>query len=295
MFSTLRTRFGIPGVISVMALVFAMFGGAYAASNSSDGGKATASAKKAKAKKGPRGPKGATGPAGPAGPQGPAGANGKDGANGSNGTNGGPGADGKSVTAKSVTGGTCGTGVAGVEYTSVSGTNTVCNGKNGTTGFTETLPSGKTETGVWAYGVEAEAQPVLAGVAVPISFPIPLATDLDQSQVHYIMENGKEFVVKLGPSFEESEEEITQPLCPGNVGEPLAEPGTLCIYAGKESGIKISNLINESPATLPPGSFVNPATGQTGASAAGMTLVVYPKSTSETFLLGRGTWAVTAE
>ncbi len=43
MFSTLRTRFGIPGVISVIALVFAMFGGAYAASNSSGGGKATAS------------------------------------------------------------------------------------------------------------------------------------------------------------------------------------------------------------------------------------------------------------
>src|ERR1700729_4312957 len=70
MFSTLRTRFGIPGSISVIALVFAMFGGAYAASNSASGGKATASAK---AKKGPRGPKGATGPAGPAGPQGPAG------------------------------------------------------------------------------------------------------------------------------------------------------------------------------------------------------------------------------
>ena len=45
MFSTLRNRFGIPGVISVIALVFAMFGGAYAASNSSGGGKATASAK----------------------------------------------------------------------------------------------------------------------------------------------------------------------------------------------------------------------------------------------------------
>jgi hypothetical protein len=51
MFSTLRTRFGIPGVISVMALVFAMLGGAYAANSPSGGGKATASAK---AKKGPR-------------------------------------------------------------------------------------------------------------------------------------------------------------------------------------------------------------------------------------------------
>jgi hypothetical protein len=51
MFSTLRNRFGIPGVISVIALVFAMLGGAYAANNSSGGGKATASAK---VKKGPR-------------------------------------------------------------------------------------------------------------------------------------------------------------------------------------------------------------------------------------------------
>src|SRR5258706_13999527 len=69
MFSPLSNRFGIPGVISVIALVFAMLGGAYAASNNSGGGKASASAK---AKKGPRGPKGATGPAGPAGPSGPA-------------------------------------------------------------------------------------------------------------------------------------------------------------------------------------------------------------------------------
>src|SRR5260221_553574 len=69
MFSPLSNRFGIPGVISVIALVFAMLGGAYAASSNSGGGKASASAK---AKKGPRGPKGATGPAGPAGPPGPA-------------------------------------------------------------------------------------------------------------------------------------------------------------------------------------------------------------------------------
>ena len=46
MFSPLRNRFGIPGAISVIALVFAMFGGAYAASDNSGGGKATASAKK---------------------------------------------------------------------------------------------------------------------------------------------------------------------------------------------------------------------------------------------------------
>lgn len=94
MFSMFRNRFGIPGVIAVMALVFAMFGGAYAA-NHPRGGKATASAK---AKKGPRGPRGKTGPAGPTGPQGLPGANGKDGATGPPGPPGPPGATGPTGT-----------------------------------------------------------------------------------------------------------------------------------------------------------------------------------------------------
>jgi hypothetical protein len=82
MFAVFRSKFGIPGVISVMALVFAMIGGAYAAS-SDGGGEATASAKKGKqGKPGKRGPTGATGATGPAGPQGAAGAKGDDGANG---------------------------------------------------------------------------------------------------------------------------------------------------------------------------------------------------------------------
>jgi hypothetical protein len=37
MLSPLRNRFGIPGVISVIAFVFAMLGGAYAANNISAG------------------------------------------------------------------------------------------------------------------------------------------------------------------------------------------------------------------------------------------------------------------
>lgn len=85
MLSFMRNRFGIPGVISVVALVFAMLGGAYAANKSeSSGSKASAS----KSKRGPRGPKGPAGPAGPqglpgpTGPQGPAGAAGKEGPQG---------------------------------------------------------------------------------------------------------------------------------------------------------------------------------------------------------------------
>jgi hypothetical protein len=154
MFSTLRTRFGIPGVISVMALVFAMFGGAYAASNSSGGGKATASAK---AKKGPRGPKGATGLAGPSGPQGPAGATGAAGPKGDPGPKGDKGDPGDQGP----------------------------QGTPGTTGFTKTLPPGETETGTWAYGIVSVAPP---NIKVPISFSIPLETALNQSEVHFVGE-----------------------------------------------------------------------------------------------------------
>jgi hypothetical protein len=110
MLSPLRNRFGIPGVIAVIALVFAMFGGAYAASNK-DGGKATASAKAKRGPRGPKGPKGDPGPAGPQGSAGPAGAPGKDGAAGRSGP---PGPEGSPWTA----GGT--------------------------------LPAEKTETGSWA-------------------------------------------------------------------------------------------------------------------------------------------------
>lgn len=90
MLFTLRNRFGIPGVISVIALVFAMIGGAYAANHERG---ATASAK-AKAKPGPRGPRGKQGPAGPQGPPGqkgdtgPAGPEGKAGAPGKDGQTG---------------------------------------------------------------------------------------------------------------------------------------------------------------------------------------------------------------
>ena len=205
MFSTLRTRFGIPGVISVIALVFAMFGGAYAASNSSGGGKATASAK---AKKGPRGPKGATGPAGPAGPAGavgPAGPAGAQGPAGPTGPQGQPGEDGE-------------------------------------TGFTEFLPPGKTETGTWAFGEVTEAAtppPGNARLRVPISFPIPLEEGLEASQVHFIDVAGEE-VISLFPTVEEPSS-----ACTGSAAEPTAEAGNLCVYRGTEDPFELAKSSNE--------------------------------------------------
>jgi hypothetical protein len=192
MFSTLRNRFGIPGVISVIALVFAMFGGAYAASNSSGGGKATASAK---AKKGPRGPKGATGPAGPAGAQGPVG---PAGAKGDAGTNGSTGAAGP-------TGPTGTTGATGAT------------GATGFSGFTETLPSGETETGSWSIAMQANS----LLFQVPISFPIPLSES--GSQVFFFNAEevqGEEFGTS-GCKFET--------FVPNSKPE-AATPGTLCVF-----------------------------------------------------------------
>jgi hypothetical protein len=281
MFSTLRTRFGIPGVISVMALVFAMFGGAYAASNSSDGGKATASAK---AKKGPRGPKGTTGPAGPAGPQGPAGPVGAKGDAGAAGVN------GVSVTstesANAIDGHCTGTGTSGKggsKFVSATGVTYACNGKNGTTGFTETLPPGKTETGTWAFA-PIRASAITGEVKVPISFPIPLeaipgptAGALGANQVHYIGVSGEEQFDETtkGPSL----------ACHGTVEEPSADPGNLCIYT--------RTLLPEAE-TLAASVFIfRPSSSATsGADPTGAILNIL--STETATVTGYGTWAVTA-
>jgi collagen triple helix repeat protein len=269
MFSTLRTRFGIPGVISVIALVFAMFGGAYAASNSSGGGKATASAK---AKKGPRGPKGATGPAGAQGPAGPAGPQGPKGDAGAAGT---AGSNGMSATTESFSGSAhapCTAG--GVVIKSASPEVPVCNGKNGTTGFTETLPSGKTETGIWSFGEVLVSGGVPLVVRVPISFAIPLAAELDSEHVHYINLAGEENKGggNIGPST----------TCLGNAANPSAEPGNLCIYTGDLHGAEPRNgFIKKAIAGV-----------ESGASTAGAVFYL-PEPTQEA--IGKGTWAVTAE
>jgi hypothetical protein len=222
MFSILRNRLGIPGVISVIALVFAMIGGAYAANNSG-GGKATASAK---AKRGPKGPKGAKGDTGPAGPQGAAGAKGDTGATGAKGdtgatgsqgpigtpgTPGTPGTNGKSVTSGIESpGANCTSGGSKFEVTGLP-TTYACNGQ---TGFTDTLPPGKTETGSWAGSVGAFG---VGYIAIP--FNIPLAQSLDGPHAVAVQE-GEEG--ELGKCSDGATK--------GTAANPLAEPGYLCVY-----------------------------------------------------------------
>jgi collagen triple helix repeat protein len=295
MLSPLRNRFGIPGVISVIALVFAMLGGAYAASNSGSGkSKASASA----VKKGPRGPRGPKGPAGPAGPQGAAGANGSDGSAGLDGLDGEDGKDGKNGT--NGVNGTNGTNVANTEFSGAEGpcdeggsklvgtsTTYACNGVKGVQGdegnpWTDlgTLPPGETETGAWAMGpvpkvscvtpdgctttVEAKNNSFAEPLIAPISFPIPLATDLEEAKTHY---------VKVG-------EAAPTGCTGGSVEEPKADPGHLCVYAFEEAAIGFMTL--------------GPAGGSSFPLDSSKAGVVVVGLLWEEGALARGTWAVTA-
>lgn len=82
MLKAVRRNLTPPTAIAVIALVFAMSGGAIAANN------AGSSAEASKVVRGPKGPKGKPGPQGPTGPQGPKGDKGERGATGPQGPKG---------------------------------------------------------------------------------------------------------------------------------------------------------------------------------------------------------------
>jgi hypothetical protein len=215
MFSYLRNHFGMPGVIAVAALVFAMIGGAYAANGGGGAdSKATASAK---AKKGPRGPKG---PKGDAGPQGPKGDTGTSGSNGSNGTN------GTSPTGAAFAGEADGCKEGGVKFVGAN-TTVACNGVKGQTGFTKTLPSGETEIGTWSFGqTSSDAQQALSS----ISFVIPLSA--------------APIVQFINTAGEEAED------CPGTAAAPAAAKGVLCVYREPGAGTFLGAEASPGGATL---------------------------------------------
>jgi hypothetical protein len=263
MFSTLRTRFGIPGIVSVIALVFAMTGGAFAAKY------IITSTKQIK----PSVLKSLQGKQGPAGTNGTNGTNGANGVKGDTGAPGGPGPNGKSVV----------TGDAGVECeeggisVEVEGTPAskkfVCNGEEGPPGTNGspwtaggTLPPDATETGVWAIG---DASPRRFGVPVtPISFAIPLKgkgemvenpetelleeveVGLGETEVHYITKSG------VVPA------ECNDDVAPvPSVFHPEADSGNLCVFESSKGTGTFSIHIE------------NPLTGTTGAATSGAQLI----------------------
>lgn len=209
MFQSIHQKLGTAGfIISIVALVAALGGGAYAASGGLNGKQkkeVEKIAKKYAGKPGKNGAAGATGPAGTAGAKGDAGGAGASGGPGS------PGAIGKSVTVGTATVGECSAGGATVQVEGEASTKKhVC---NGVSGFTETLPAGKTETGT--YGGAAPAAAV-----TPISFNIPLA----------IAPTGAHYIDLVGEEHTGQEPAHAPTHCLGTVEEPTAPPGEVCLY-----------------------------------------------------------------
>jgi hypothetical protein len=308
MFSAFRNRFGIPGVISVIALVFAMFGGAYAASDDNSAGKASASkaSASATAKKGPRGPKGAKGATGPAGPQGPAGPKGDAGApgsNGTNGTNGTDGDDGISVTSQPFNGtleGKC-AGQGGSKFVAVNGSTFACNGEDGSPwAVGGSVPAGETLVGTWAAGRGGSGNPAQTA---PISFPLPL--DSAPDLVFVWMTEGPFATPFTEEELDQLLEEADENGCPGfDEGLPLADPGKLCVYGNFLEQMSPTGT-GLTPTKRPPGEakqiFLNvgqmpPPSGSgapvVGVGPAGTTLRLNCEASNCEAI---GTWAVTAE
>jgi hypothetical protein len=228
MFSYLSDRIGIPGVIAIVALVFAMVGGAYAAT---DGNPLAGVSKKAKqGPRGKQGKQGKQGPQGPVGPPGPAGLAGPKGDSGSNGSN------GKSVLASEIP-------VEEVECEELGGVMVteeasgdefeICNGEEGEEGSPWVVggaPSGALMKGTWALSANAVA--ASEALYAPISTSVPLGGTILK-------------VLKGGEAFAGAVE------CPasGTAANPLpavlianGEPanGVMCVYPSTQTNVTIA-------------------------------------------------------
>jgi hypothetical protein len=187
----MRRRFSYANITATLALVFAMSGGAFAATHYLINSTKQINPKVLKALKGKSGP---TGPAGPQGlkgePGGPTGATGPQGPKGETGSTG----------ATGVTGATGNEGKEGPEG---------FEGPEGPEGpegkYPTVLPSEATESGAWGGGFTASGAASYRAVA---SFAIPLPSPLEASHVIYV--TGTSATHCIGP------------------GE--AAPGYLCVY-----------------------------------------------------------------
>lgn len=210
MLSRIGSRLTYANITATLALVFAMSGGALAATHYLLNSTKQINPKVLKALKGQAGP---AGPKGAAGTPGTQGSEGKAGVNGTNGVG---------VSSREFEGAAGNCTVGGSEFTAANGTTFACNGINGKEPkepkerplWPSALPSGTTETGTWGFVSDAEGL-----TRVPLSFPVPTNEPLEPTL-------GKGPVELLEPL-------ATDPNCPGSVDKPKAEPGFICVYSEK--------------------------------------------------------------
>jgi hypothetical protein len=292
MLSMLKDRFGIPGVIATVALVFAMTGGAIAAKYVIT---STSQIKPSVLKKlkGPSGPAGAVGPTGLAGPVGPVGAKGKDGAPGApgkDGTNGAPGspwtAGGTLPSGSTETGAYAGFVPSGFVFASISFNVPLAAPLDGEH---QKVADTATGTGNTTSGSN-EVQNVIASegsfsVGAPISGAgIPAGTTITATGGQFTEENPGELTLSANATATGTEVALTEGLFPecenaahagtASPTNPEADPGYLCVFPAA----------GQSPAAV-----ADPTTGSNGAATSGGYMAFNKVG------LSRGTWAVTAQ
>ena len=303
-----REPMGTAGLlIAVVALIFAVAGGAYAAKRYVITSKGQIKPSVREMLQGKRGKRGPVGPVGPAGTNGKDGARGPAGTNGSNGTNGvSPvgvafegnqngcseggielkgasttilcngkrGRNGVSIFSTQFSGpeGPCAEG--GTKFEGGSGDTYACNGVPGTAGspwtLGGTLPSGETETGVWTtmLGPLETFGNYSGQIAISYTLPLLTAQAAGNVQVNAPAYNGED---ETGAEHEK---------CPGKVDNPRAKKGFLCVYTQQKSYKSVGVQSNRFKTGVVLTVFAKPKEGEVVVSQPGSTAF--------------GTWAVTA-
>jgi hypothetical protein len=164
-------------------------------------------------------------------------------------------------------------GQGGSEFKAGTSTTLACNGQ---TGYTETLPPGKSEHGVWSvlYSATAPGQVMSAS----ISFNIPLAPPVASGITNFIGFEGGE-----GEEFENKSAIPSH--CKGTVELPEAIKGNLCVFTRTNENAVFSIL---------GAGFIDPQSGKTEtAGPSGVVMDFGAKETGSAF--ADGTWVVAAE
>jgi hypothetical protein len=265
MFSKIRKLFTYANVTMTLALVFAMSGGAYAASKYLITSTKQISPKVLKALKGKNGANGTNGSAGTQGAQGPQGLQGTAGKEGAAGTPGTPGKDGVSVASKTLVKEDANCKEGGSEFAAESKKTYACNGSAWTAGGT--LPKGAEEKGVWNDVGTKEGAVKLES----ISFGIPL---------------------KTAPTEVEFVKETPTAHCPGSAKNPTATEGYLCVYDSVPEA-----FVSVNPGFSNPGELFGPGhatkSGTLVRWETKLSIEMIKEGLTET--LDQGTWAVAGD